>query len=230
MNTQWAASFVTPVSQSINPESSYSQRPANNRLPFGPRRIKETAMRNHYRNVQIIVLLTVTLAAFSCRTQEDVPSATAEQSTKAPGPLEGVWREAEIVVTGANPSSIPNPQPSLYIFTSAHYAMLGTVGDKPRQLHKALDATNDEKIAAYNSFFGNAGTYEVAGDTVTIRPVVARMPNFMAGGSQKLQFRLDGETLWLTGKSTDDYYRLGEQVVPDPRPLSETRTKLVKVR
>jgi hypothetical protein len=159
-----------------------------------------------------------------------VPSAEAEQSTKAAGPLEGVWRETEIVVTGANASSIPNPQPSLYIFTPTHYAMLGTNGEKPRQLHKALDATTDEKLAAYNSFWANAGTYEVAGDTVTIHPVIARMPNFMAGGSQKLQFRLDGDTLWFTGKSTDDYYRLGEQVVPDPRPLSETRTKLVRVQ
>jgi hypothetical protein len=185
-------------------------------------------MRNAYRNLQIILLLTGTLAAISCQARE--PSATAEESKEATGPLEGVWREAEIVVTGANASTISNPQPSLYIFTPTHYAMLGTLGDKPRQLHKALDATNDEKIAAYNSFWGNAGTYEVTGDMVTIQPVIARMPNFMAGGSQKLQFRLDGDTLWLTGKSTDDYYRVGEQVVPHPRPFSETRTKLVRVR
>jgi len=187
-------------------------------------------MCNLYRMLQMTVLLTVTLAALSCRAPEQASSAAAEQNGTGAGPLEGVWREAEIVVTGANASTIQNPQPSLYIFTPTHYAMMGTFGDRPRELHKALDATNEEKIAAYNSFWGNAGTYEVTGDTVTIRPIIARMPNFMTGGLQKFQFRLDGDTLWLTGKSTDDYYRLGEQVVPDSRPSSATRTTLVRVR
>lgn len=117
---------------------------------------------------------------------EPASSPTAEQTGTGAGPLVRVWREAEIVVTGANASTIQNPQPSLYIFTPTHCGMMGTLGDRPRELYKALDATNEEKIAAYNSFWGNAGTYEITGDTVTIRPIIARMPNFMAGGLQKL--------------------------------------------
>ena len=92
------------------------------------------------------------------------------------------------------------------------------------------DATKEEKIAAYDSIWGNAGTYEVTGETVTIRPIISRVPNFMAGGYQKYQFRVDGDTLWLTGKSTDELFRFGEQVVPASPMPSETRTKLVRVR
>lgn len=187
-------------------------------------------MRKVYRMLQVPALLMVTLAALSCAAPEQASSATAEQSKTVAGPVEGVWREVEIVVTGANASTIQSPQPSLYIFTPTHYAMLGTLGESPRALYKAFDSTKDEKISAYDSFWGNAGTYELTGDTVTIRPIIARVPNFMTGGFQRYQFRLDGDTLWLTGKSTDEYWRIGEQVVPDSRPPSETRTKFVRVR
>ena len=108
--------------------------------------------------------------------------------------------------------------------------MMGTLGDRPRVLFKSLDPTNEEKVAAFNSFWGNSGTYEVSGDVLTIHPVVARMPNFMAGGFQRYQFRLDGNSLLLTSKSTDENYRVGEQVLPDSRPTNETRTKLVRVQ
>src|SRR5688500_187631 len=49
MNTQWAASFVTLVSQSINSESSYSPRPANKRLErTAEKRGRSTARRYAY--------------------------------------------------------------------------------------------------------------------------------------------------------------------------------------
>ena len=120
--------------------------------------------------------------------------------------------------------------PVFIIFTPTHYAMLGIIGEHARPMYKTINPTNEEKVAAYDSFWGNAGTYEITGDTVTIRPIVARVPNFMAGGFQKYQFLLEGDTLWLTGKSTDVYWLFGEQAVPDSRTLSETRTKLVRVR
>jgi len=185
-------------------------------------------MRNDYRRLSLTMLLTVTLLALSCRAPEQSSSATAPQKRIA-GPLEGVWREAEIVVTGRDASAIQNPQPSLYIFTPTHYAMSGVLVDHPRTLYKTIDPTKEEKIAAYDSFWSNAGTYEVTGDTVTIRPIIARVPNFMSGGFLKYEFRLDGDTLWLTGNSTDEYWRIGEQVVPDSRPPSVTRKKLVRL-
>ena len=150
------------------------------------------------------------------------------QST-AKKPIEGVWKVVEIVVTGAGASTSSNPQPSLLILTRGHYSQVGVSGDKARTLYKAEAPTDAEKVAAFDSFFGNAGTYEVNGSTLTIHPMVARNPNFMAGGSQKYQFRIDGNNLWLTYKSSDISVRLGPRVVPSSDPASETRTKYVRV-
>lgn len=59
--------------------------------------------------------------------------------------------------------------------------------------------------------------------------MVARYPNFMAGGSDKYQFRIEGNMLLLTEKSTDQTSRVGNRVVASSAPASETRLKLVRV-
>ena len=143
--------------------------------------------------------------------------------------IEGVWKVSEIVVTGADPSTISSPQPGLFIFTRGHYSIMYVPGNKPRALKKADAATTDEKVAAFDSFLANSGTYELAGSAVTIRPIVARDPNYMVGGFNKYQFRIDANTLTLTNKSTDLNMRFGEQVVPSKAPASETRLKLVRL-
>ena len=143
--------------------------------------------------------------------------------------IEGVWRVSEIVVTGAGASTISSPQPGLFIFTRSHYSIMYIPGSKPRALKKAEAATTVEKIAAFDSFLANAGAYELAGSTLTIRPIVARDPNYMVGGFNKYEVRIDGKTLTLTNKSTDLNMRFGEQVVPSKAPASETRIKLVRL-
>lgn len=121
-------------------------------------------------------------------------------------PLEGVWKiveVVEIVDTGADGSKNANPQPNLFIFTRNHYSMMLVPGTQPRASFKVSPSvampTDQEKIAAFDSFVANTGTYEVTGSTLTIRPIVARYPNFM-GGSDELPFRIEGNTLWLTGQ------------------------------
>ena len=157
-----------------------------------------------------------------------VPSILGADSP-ARKPMEGAWKVVEIVVTGANPENTPSPQPSLFIFGQKHYSMMWIRGAKARAPYAAEEATNEEKIQAFDSFTANTGTYEVSGSTLTIRPIVARSPNFMAGGSSSYQFRAEGSNLWLTEKSTDMRYRIGQQVGPPTRPLSETRLKLVRL-
>ena len=133
----------------------------------------------------------------------------------ARGPQEGVWKVTEEVVTGAKASSTTSPQPSLFIFTPTHYSMLRVDSAQPRALFsKVMDPTNEEKIAAYDTFTANSGTYEVAGTTLTVRPIVAKNPNFMAGGFVKYEFRVDGNILWLTSLTG---------------PETGTRRKLIRV-
>jgi hypothetical protein len=102
-------------------------------------------------------------------------------------------------------------------------------GNQPRSLFKGEDPTNEEKIAAYDSFVANSGTYEVTGATLTLHPMVARSPNFMAGGVAKYQLRIEETTLWLTQKNTDLSLRIGDRVAPSSGPASETRLKLTRV-
>lgn len=97
-------------------------------------------------------------------------------------------------------------------------------------MSKAETETDAEKIAAYDSFIANSGTYEVSGSTLTVRPAVARNPNYMAGGFGKYQFKFEGSnTLYLTSKANDVNFRIGQRVVPSSAPASETRLKLTRV-
>jgi hypothetical protein len=152
---------------------------------------------------------------------------SAQSSKKKP--IEGAWKVTEIVVTGADPSSVPNPQPGLIIFTKTHYSVMWVPGNQPRSLFKGEGPTDQEKIAAYDSFVANSGTYEVAGATITLHPMVARSPNFMAGGVSKSQMRIEGTTMWLTQKNTDVSVRTGSGVAPPSGPTRETRLKLSRV-
>lgn len=149
---------------------------------------------------------------------------SAQSSTKKP--IEGVWKVTEIVVTGANASNVANPQPGLFIFAQKHYSVMWVPGNQPRSLFKGESPTDQEKIAAYDSFVANSGTYEVDGATLTLHPMVARSPNFMAGGVSKSQLRIEGTTLWLTQKNTDVIVRTGNPAAPSS---SETRLKLSRV-
>ena len=165
------------------------------------------------RGLTLLVLCTTVVSAQSSRKK----------------PIEGAWKVTEIVVTGANSSNVPNPQPGLIIFARKHYSAMWVPGNQPRSLFEGEDPTNEEKIAAYDSFVANSGTYEVARATLTLHPMVARSPNFMAGGVSKFQLRIEGTTLWLTQKNTDLSLRTGNGVAPASGTASETRLKLSRV-
>ena len=152
---------------------------------------------------------------------------SAQSSSKKS--IEGVWKVTEIAITGAEASNISNPQPGLIIFTKTHYSVMWVPGNQPRSLFTGEDPTDQEKIAAYDSFVANSGTYEVAGETLTLHPVVSRSPNFMAGGAAKNQFRIEGTTLWLIQKNTDLSVRTGDRIATSSGPASETRLKLTRV-
>ena len=101
----------------------------------------------------------------------------------------------------------------MYLFGDRHYSMMRVTGNQPRTLAARDSVTDAEKLAAYDSFIANAGTYEVADSTLTIHPVVARSPNFMSGGSDKYQFRISGDTLWLSNTGADLRTMIGGQLV-----------------
>ena len=148
---------------------------------------------------------------------------------REPG-LEGAWSIVSIRVPGSDPAAGPAVQPSLYLFGDTHYSMMRVTGNQPRALAAADSVTDAEKLAAYDTFIANTGTYEVVDSTITIHPVVARSPNFMSGGSDKYHFRVSGDTLWLSNTGADFKTMIGGQLVTPPGAPSPTMLVLVRQR
>jgi hypothetical protein len=89
--------------------------------------------------------------------------------------------------------------------------------------------TDAEKIAAFDAFTASSGTYELTGTVLTIRPVVAKHPNFMAGGSEQYEVSVEGDILWLMAELTDITMRVGDRIVPLPGPEIQSRRKLIRL-
>jgi hypothetical protein len=139
-------------------------------------------------------------------------------------PVEGVWRVAEIVTTGANAVNNSKPQPGLWIFTRGHYSQMITNGTQPRktvQYKVPNQPTDAEKLARYEQwqpFAANAGTYEIKGSTLTRRLIVAKNVEVQTGPPIVSEFKLEGNnTLWLITKGAAG------------QPASETRMRLTRV-
>jgi len=112
-------------------------------------------------------------------------------STHAPvvraqaSPLRGAWQ-------------VQDMRAGLYLFAGTHYSMMAAATDRP-DITDLSKATREELLALYGPMLGNAGTYEVAGDLVTIRPVVAKIPVVMKPGAYEVyEFHVEGNVLSLT--------------------------------
>ena len=101
--------------------------------------------------------------------------------------LQGAWQ-----VTNANGLT------GIFIFSAKHYSMMAASTDRP-EITDLSKATADEVRALYGPMVGNAGAYEISGNEVTIRPVVAKIPVVMKPGAYEVyEFKIDGTTLTLT--------------------------------
>lgn len=165
----------------------------------------------------IIAIAAVTLAACGPAPTEQPPPAAAETGP-ARGPLEGVWRVTGVTIMGGpNEGTNSSPQPGLYYFGRQYYSIARVNGTEPRELWPdgTTRANAPEALlrSTFVPFTANAGTYELEDDTLTMRPNVALMPNFMGSGSATATIRIEGDTLWLT-QATD-----AEPIVTTERQL-----------
>lgn len=95
-----------------------------------------------------------------------IPGLAFSQGSTAP--IDGVWKIAEVVTTGANPATNTSPQPSVIIFARGHYSWLSVGGTSPRKQSAAAATpgklTDADKVARYeewNPFTANTGTFEI---------------------------------------------------------------------
>jgi hypothetical protein len=123
--------------------------------------------------------------------------------------IQGVWRVVEVTITSPTPTpgGLPkgthsNVQPSLLIFAGKHYSTLSDTAAKPRPASgfKVTDKPTAEEMATqWGPFTANAGTYELSGNTLTRRIIVAKNPALQGGKSMtRSTVRLEGNNLWLT--------------------------------
>ena len=140
-----------------------------------------------------------TLIALVCIALLD-PRKVSGQAT--PQSVRGVWQAIQVTMTGSAPRTIniAEPRPNLIIISAKHYSRLHLESENPRPVPADLTkATAEELRAIWGPFSGEAGTYEIANNTITMRPIVAKNPAAMVSGAfTTYTIKLLGDTLWVT--------------------------------
>jgi hypothetical protein len=129
-----------------------------------------------------------------------ISHAIAGQATSPS--IQGVWQAVEVTMSGpaARTITISEPRPNLTVITAKHYSRVQVEAEGSRPgIADVAKANADELRAAWGPFYAEAGTYEISGNRVTLRPVASKNPAAMvAGAFTTWSYRLDGNTLWVT--------------------------------
>jgi hypothetical protein len=119
--------------------------------------------------------------------------------------IEGAWRVTAVTQLGASGSTNTKPQPGLYLFTSKHYSIMRVLSDdaRPDEPEDANSATAAELRAAWGPLQAQSGSYEIAGGTLNLTPVITKRPQAMkAPRPAAYKFTVVGNTLTLEQQST----------------------------
>jgi hypothetical protein len=121
------------------------------------------------------------------------------------GSIQGSWRTVEVTLPGPNGRVFTNIQPNLTIVTAKHYSRVEVHAESPRPtVEDAAHATADELRAVWGPLFAEAGTYQLNGNVITMRPIVAKNPAAMTQGAfGAYAYKVVGDTLWITPQRTD---------------------------
>jgi len=145
-----------------------------------------------------------------------VVALTANDSRAA---FEGVWRTVEVVVAGPTPQTF-RPGATLAIFHGKHYSRVEVHAEGPRPaLKDPASASADELRAAWSPFVGEAGTFDLNGNVVTMQALVAKNPAAMTyGATSAYAYQRNGDTLTLTQVRT--------HAGPSPVPVTITLVRV----
>ena len=164
-------------------------------------------MRVHHRRPLSGLVLLAPVLAVSCL--QDGRTDTNQRNE-----LHGAWLIVETARTTPDSAWVnENPQPGLYVFTDRHFSIMLIPGDSPRAILPP-DATSEQRLAAFEDFIADAGSYEATDTLLTMRNIIAKVPNVMnSGAGSPYRYWLNGDTLtlrfsagWAAGGETT--YRL----------------------
>lgn len=120
--------------------------------------------------------------------------------------IQGVWRAVEATITGPGARTIAfGDRPNLTIITARHYSrvQIESEGARP-MLTDPAKATADALRATWGPFNGEAGTYIVEGNVITMRPIAAKNPAAMTPGAfTTWSYKLTGDTLVVTAERNE---------------------------
>jgi len=149
------------------------------------------------------------------------PQVNSEQAI-----FEGVWSINKIERDNEQTQNL-DPLPSLIIFTKKHYSIVWMPGDTAIEAFaERWSPTNEEKIQRYEEIVVNTGTYEIEGTQIEVRPVIARIPEFI-GGLMIYEYEKLGDSLTLT--LMDEYTFDGVQAPWVSRSSGQTRLSLSRL-
>jgi hypothetical protein len=135
------------------------------------------------------------------------------------GSVQGVWQVAEVTMGDAG-AHVVKPHSTLIIFSGKHYSRTEVHSEQPRpMLPDVTTATADQLRAVWGPFVAEAGTFELRGDLLTLKPTVAKNPAAMAGGAfTVMSYRLNGNVLTVT--------QVRNQNEPSPNPATIKLTRV----
>lgn len=110
--------------------------------------------------------------------------------------LEGTWVLDRI--ERQHGPTVTDPGPALLVFTRSHVSMTMLRGDSLPRFEDPGSPTRAEKADVYDRLSSTAGPYRVRGDTLVIRPYVAKRPRAMQGWPDRTEtflFGVDGDRL-----------------------------------
>jgi hypothetical protein len=147
-------------------------------------------MRTH----STIAISGATLIAAMAVAMTGRPSAEEAGAT-----FQGVWRTLEVTVPGPTARTF-KPEATLAIFHGRHYSRIEVHAEQPRPLlADQATASADQLRAVWGPFVGEAGTFEVTSNQITMYATVAKNPAVMASGASSVYtYRRDGDLLTLT--------------------------------
>jgi hypothetical protein len=131
----------------------------------------------------------------------------------------GAWRLDEVKMTGTDVKASKFSNPNIYLFTKGHFSIIRIEGDKPRSTESWTTMTPEQVIDTYvKQFTASGGTYEMKGDTLTMKTTIAKNPGFMARANWiSYTVKIDGQTMTLTGTATN------EGPIKNPQIMTLTR-------
>ena len=132
----------------------------------------------------------------------------------------GAWRLDEATLPGPERKTAKFGNPNIYLFTKGHFSIIRIEGDKPRSTESWTTMTPEQVIDTYvKQFTASGGTYEMKGNTLTMKTTIAKNPNIMTRGDWiSYAVKINARSMTLTATATNEG--------PIKNPMSMTLTRL----